>query len=128
MPEGGTFANQIQTEWMYYNCFVLWCVSGSMAPLACVWHEEQFYTAGSMPEKDVDGLADGNLWVSMPLSQNRFTMLTHISFLAFGLSINIPLTLLYNQLGTCIINAQSALCIMANCMCTAFRHSSASPC
>ena len=45
-PEGGVFTNQIQIEWMCYKCFVLWRVSGSMAHLACVWHEEQFYTAG----------------------------------------------------------------------------------
>ena len=32
------------------NGFVLWCVSGSKVPLACVWHEERFYAAGSVPQ------------------------------------------------------------------------------
>ena len=59
MPKGGAFTNQIQTEWMCYNCFVLWCVSGSKVPLACVWHEEQFYTASAVPRNSVGDLADG---------------------------------------------------------------------
>ena len=58
-PEGRAFTNQIQTEWMCYNCFVLWCVSGSKAPLACVWHEEQFYTAGPVLRNGAGDLADG---------------------------------------------------------------------
>ena len=70
MPEGGAFTNQIQTEWMCYNCFVLWCVSGSKALIACVWHEERFYTAGLVPRNGVDDLADGKPWVSMPLNWN----------------------------------------------------------
>ena len=50
MPEGGVFTNQIQTDWMCYN-FVLWCMSKSKVPLACVWNEGvQFYTAGRVPE------------------------------------------------------------------------------
>ena len=63
-------------------------------PLACVWHEEQFYTACPVPQNDMGGLGDGKPWVSMPLSQNKFTMLTYITFLAFGFSTNVPLTLL----------------------------------
>ena len=33
--------------------------------LACVWHEERFYTAVSVPRNGADGSADGKLWVSM---------------------------------------------------------------
>ena len=65
-PEGGAFTNQIQTEWMYYNSFVLWCVSGWKALLACVWHEEQFYTAGNVLWNGAGGLAE-KPWISMPL-------------------------------------------------------------
>ena len=44
-------------------------MSGSKAPLvACVWHEELFYTAGPVPRNGVGGLADGMPWVSMLLS------------------------------------------------------------
>ena len=39
----------------------------------------------------MSGLADGKPWVSKPLSLKGFTMLTHITFRAFRLSINIPL-------------------------------------
>ena len=35
---------------MCYDYFVLWCVSGSKAHLACVWHEERLYTANPMLE------------------------------------------------------------------------------
>ena len=62
--------------------------------LVCVWHEEQFYTADSVLWNGVGGLADGKPWVSMPLNQNRFTMPTHVIFLTFGFSTNIPLMLL----------------------------------
>ena len=116
-PEGGTFKNQIQTKWMCYNCFVLWCVSGSKAPLACVWHEEWFYTAGPMPQDGVGGLADGEPWVSMPLSRNGFTMPTRITFLVFRLFANVSLTLITSWLLT--LYARSALCIMVNCICMA---------
>ena len=74
-PEGGVFTNQIQTKWMCYNYFVLWCVSRSKASLACVWHEEQFYTAGPVPRNGMGGLADGKPRVSMLLSQKGFTNL-----------------------------------------------------
>ena len=48
---GRVFTNPMQTKWMYYNCFVLWCVSGSKASLACVWHDgEWFYTASPVPK------------------------------------------------------------------------------
>ena len=52
-------------------------------PLACVWHKERFYTAGPVPRNGTSDLADGKPWVSMPLSQNEFTILTRITF-AFG--------------------------------------------
>ena len=38
-----------------------------------------------MPRNGVGGLADGKPWVSMSVSLNEFTMLTHVTFLAFGL-------------------------------------------
>ena len=34
-------------------------------------------------------VADGKPWISMLLSRNEFTILTHITFLAFQLSINV---------------------------------------
>ena len=98
MPEGGEFTNQIQTEWMCYNCFVLWRVSWSKVPLACVWHEEWFYTAGPVPWNSAGGLADGKHWDSMPLSQNGFTMPTCMTFLGFGISTKVPLMLLISWL------------------------------
>ena len=65
--EGRVFTNEIQTEWICYNCFVLWCVSGSKVPLACVWHEERFYTAGPVLRNGMGSLADGKPYVSMLL-------------------------------------------------------------
>ena len=59
MPEGTAFTNQIQTEWMCYSCFVLWCMSRSKAALACVWHKERFFTAGPLPQNSAGGLALG---------------------------------------------------------------------
>ena len=50
---------QIQTKWMCYNCFVVWCMSGSKVPLTCVWHEERFYIAGPVPRNGAGDLADG---------------------------------------------------------------------
>ena len=94
------FTNQIQTEWRCYNCFVLWCVSGSKVSLACVWHEEaeRFYTAGPVPWNGADELADGKPWVSMPLNWSEFTIPTRVTFLAFRLSTNVRLTLLISWL------------------------------
>ena len=44
-------------------------MSGSKAPLvACVWHEERFYTAGPVPRNGAGGLGDGKHWVSVLLS------------------------------------------------------------
>ena len=45
-------------------------------PLACVWHEERFYTAGPVSWNGAGDLADGKPLVSMPLSWNEFTILT----------------------------------------------------
>ena len=90
-----------------YNCLVLWCVSGSKAPLACVWHEERFYTAGSVPRNGAGDLADGKPWVSMPLSWIYFIIPTRVTFLAFGLSANVRLTLLISWL--LALYARSAL-------------------
>ena len=92
---------------MCYNCFVLWCVSGSKAPLACFWHDKRFYTAAPVPRNGVGDLADGKSWVSMPLSWNEFTIPTRVTFLAFGLSTNVPLTLLISWL--LALHAQSVL-------------------
>ena len=75
---------------MFYNYFVLWCVSGSNAPLACVWDEERFYTAGSVPRNGASDLADEKPWISMPLNHNIFTIPTCITFLVVGLSTNVP--------------------------------------
>ena len=108
---------------MCYNYYVLWCVSRSKAPLACVWHEERFYTAGPVPRNCVGVLADGKPWVSVPLSRNGFTMLTRIVNLAFGISPNVPLVLLTSWLLT--LYAQSVLGIMANQTCMAMQRSSA---
>ena len=94
------FTNQIQTEWMCYNYFDLWCVSGSKVPLACVWHEERFYTAGPALRNCAGVLADGKPWVSMLLSWNVFTILTYVTNLSFGISTNVPLVLLTSWLLT----------------------------
>ena len=94
-------------------------------PLACVWHEERFYTAGPVPWNSAGGLADGKPWVSMPLSRNGFTMQTHLTNLVFGISTNIPLVLLTSWL--IALYAGSALCIMANQTCMALQQSSAKP-
>ena len=101
---GGAFTNQVQTEWMCYNCFFMvheW-IKGSLR-----WHEEQFYTVGPVLWNDAGGLADGKLWVSMPLSRNGFTMLIRLTFLAFGLSTNVSLMLLISWL--LALYAQSTL-------------------
>ena len=92
-----------KSEWMCYHCLVLWCVSGSKVPLACVWHEERFHTAGRVPWNGMGDLADGKPWVSMLLSQIGSTIPTRVTFLTFGLSTNVPLTLHANQLATRII-------------------------
>ena len=73
-------------------------VSGSNAPLAYVWHEERFYTAGPVPRNGAGDLADGKPWIIMPLSRNRFTILTRIIFFVFGLSTNVPMMLLISWL------------------------------
>ena len=76
-------------------------------PLACVWHEEQFYTAGPVPRNGAGELTDGKPWVSMPLNCKEFTIPTRVTFLAFGLSTNVCLTLLISWLLT--LYARSAL-------------------
>ena len=69
-------------------------MNGSKAPLGCVWHEERFYTAGSVPQNGAGDLADGKPRVSMPLNWNEFTIPTSVAFLVFGLCTNVRLTLL----------------------------------
>ena len=63
-------------------------------PLACVWHTKQFYTASAVPRNGVGGLADEKPLVFMPLSWNGFTVLTHVTSLAFQLFTNIIMMLL----------------------------------
>ena len=48
-------------------------------------------------------LADGKPWISMLLSRIGSTIPTRVTFLTFGLSTNVPLTLRANQLATRII-------------------------
>ena len=83
----------------------------SKVPLACFWHTERFYIAGPVAWNGAGCLADRKPWVSMPFSQNGFTMLTHVTFLAFKLAINVPLTLLTSWL--LILYSQNMLCIIA---------------
>ena len=107
MPEGRAFTNQIEMKWMCYNCFVLWCVSRSKVPLACVWHEEQFYTSGPVLRNCAGGLADGKPWVSMQLSRNGFIIPTHVTNLVFGIDKCTFGTT--NQLATSIICMKQTL-------------------
>ena len=100
-------------------------MSRSKAPLACVWHEERFCTAGPVLWNSVSGLVDGKPCVSMPLNRDRFTMLTHVTCLAFGLSTKIPLMLITSWLLT--LYAQIMLSIMANHTCMALQQLSARP-
>ena len=79
-------------------------MSGSKVPLACVWYEERFYTAGPVPWNGVVDLADGK---PIPLSWNEFTIPTRVTFLVFGLSTNVRLTLPTSWL--LALYAQSAL-------------------
>ena len=65
--------------------------------LACVWHEELFYAAGLVPQNRAF-LVDEKPWVSMPLIQYRSTMPTRLTFLVFGFSTNVLLTLLTSWL------------------------------
>ena len=85
--------------------------------LDCVWHEERLYTAGSVLQNSVGGLVGGKPWASMPLNWYGFTVLIHITFLAFESSTNILLIILTSWLLT--LYAQSTICIMVNHMCMA---------
>ena len=71
-------------------------MSGSKVPLSCVWHEKRFYTAVPEWRSGASDLVDGKPWISMPLSQNEFTISDRVTFLAFDLSTNVPLMLLIN--------------------------------
>ena len=69
--------------------------------LVCAWHEVQSYAAVSTVWWNSSGsLVDGKPWASMLLSWNRFTMWTGVTFLAFGFSTNLLLTLLTSALFT----------------------------
>ena len=51
-------------------------MSGSKAPLACVWHKERFFTAGSVPWNSAGGLALGfhavkSEWIYHANSRNQ---------------------------------------------------------
>ena len=91
----------------------------SKAPLVCVWHEERFCTAGPMPWNGAGNLADEKPWISMLLTWNEMSIPTFVTFLAFGLSTNVPLMLLISWLLTLYV--RSALYIMANCTCMALQ-------
>ena len=69
--------------------------------------QRMIYTAGPVLRSGAGSLADGKPWVSMPLSQNEFTMPTHISFLEFKLSTNVPLMVLISWLLTLMHEAHS---------------------
>ena len=66
-------------------------------PLACVWYEERFYTAGPVPQNGAGDLADGKPWVSMSISWNEFTFPTRVTFLVFGLYTNVHLMVGYSH-------------------------------
>ena len=51
-----------------------------------------------MPRNGAGDLADEKPWISMSLSLNGFTILTRVTFLAFGVSRNMPLMLLMSWL------------------------------
>ena len=51
-----------------------------------------------MPQSGVGGSADGKPRVSIPLSWNEFTIPISVTFLVFGFSTNVRLTLLINWL------------------------------
>ena len=71
-------------------------MSGSKAPLACVWYEEvnDFILLLCRGTDGAGELADGKPWVSMSLNWNEFTIPTRVTFLAFGFPTNVRLTLL----------------------------------
>ena len=125
MPEGTAFTNQIQTEQMCYNCFVLWCMSGSDTPLACVWHEQQFFTVG---------LVHGMAWVVQLMESFGFSCSLAGMDLPLDLHnlpcvrilyTNIPLMLLTSSL--LALYVQRTLCTMDNHTYTALQHLSARP-
>ena len=74
-------------EWVNQRCFQL--VSGT---------EENDYILLVLCQNSLSDLAYANPWNSMLLPWNRFAMLTHITFLVFGLFIKLPLTLLTSWL------------------------------
>ena len=94
------------TNWkeMCYNCFILWCVSRS---------NSRSSSLSLLAQRTILKLLA--LWrgwwktsVIMLLSQNRFAMLTHISFLAFKPFIN-ALLILLNSWVLGIINTKLTL-------------------
>ena len=92
-----------------YNRFVLWCVSGSKAPLPCVWNEERFYTAGPVPRNGAGNLANGKPCVSMSLNWNEFTIPTHVTFLVLTRTLYKCMFDATNQLATRIICTKCTL-------------------
>ena len=102
-----------------YNCFVLWYMSGSKAPLACVWHEgERFYTAGFVPEQ----CKCYSWWKALGLHAVKLKQFHHAD------SHYLPciLTLYKHTFDTTdqLATPWSSLCI-ANGRCMALQHSSA---
>ena len=89
IPKGRTFINQIQTKWIHYICFVLWCVSGSKAPYLVSGMKEHNFIPLVLCQNKASDIANRKPCVSMPLSPDGFTMLARITFLVFPLSINV---------------------------------------
>ena len=67
------------------------------------------YTAGPVLRNGADGLVDGKPWVSMQLSRNIFTISTRLTFLVFGFSTNVPLTILTRWLLRLALLAQGVV-------------------
>ena len=93
--EGAAFTSQIQISQMHYNCFVYivheW-IKGAFSVCRPCTKEKDFMlmalpcVVGMLPAS-IEWCSLWKVLVSVPLSLNRFTMLTCITFLAFGLFI-----------------------------------------
>ena len=109
--ESDTWGRSVQIRYKQNGCITSALFYGVWADqktlLAYVWHEEWFYTAGPVPWNGASDLPDGKPWISMLLSRNGFTILSPVTFLAFGLSTNVPLMLLISWLLTLMHEACS---------------------
>ena len=92
MPKGRAFT---KLKRKLNGCVTTALLSGSKVPLPydiVQRLKENNFVPLALCWNGVSGVVDEVLGF-MLLSQNRFGMLTHVTFLAFGLSINVPLTL-----------------------------------